>query len=204
MKLTPARLSPRDTLRVGATGLRTRPMRVVLSALGIAIGIASMVAVVGISQSNKADLLNQLDQLGTNMLTISPGNTMFGQAAELPETSVAMTARMEQVQSVGATGDVNASVRRTDKVPAEETGGIGVSAATDGLLRTIGISLTHGSWLNAATARYPAVVVGSVAATRLGVVTPGELLWIQNRWFAVVGIMGPAPLAPILSRKGTH
>ena len=85
MELAPSRLAPRDVLRVGAVGLRARRLRAALSALGIAIGIAAMVAVLAISESSKADLLSSLDRLGTNLLTASPGQTIFGEDAVLPD-----------------------------------------------------------------------------------------------------------------------
>jgi ABC-type antimicrobial peptide transport system permease subunit len=201
MRLTPARLGPRDVLRVGATGLRTRPTRVVLSALGIAIGIATMVAVLGISESNRADLLRQLDRLGTNMLTAAPGNTLFGEEARLPETAVEMTSAIDGVQTVSATGETDASIRRTDKIPAGETGGIGVAAATPDLLSTLDVRVARGAWLNDATARYPTVVLGSVAAERMAVTEPGTLVWVDGRWFTVTGILDPAPLAPEVERS---
>ncbi|MFC9973937.1 ABC transporter permease [Spirillospora sp. NPDC127200] len=201
MNLTPARLSPRDTLRTGATGLRTRRLRAALSALGIAIGIATIVVVVGISESNKADLLAQLDRLGTNMLTVTPGSTLAGKDARLPETAVEMTRRVGPVQTVAAVGHLDASVRRTDKIPAAETGGVGVSAATGDLARTLQVTVERGTWLNAATGRYPTAVVGSVAARRLGIAEPGAQLWIHDRWFTVVGVLGAAPLAPEIERS---
>jgi putative ABC transport system permease protein len=201
MRRTPARLGPRDILRVGGTGLRTRPGRVVLSALGIAIGIATMVSVLGISESNRADLLRELDRLGTNMLTAAPGSTLFGEDATLPETAVEMTARIDGVHTVSATGDTEASIRRTDKIPAGQTGGIGVVAATPDLLRTLDVAVARGAWLNAATDRYPAVVLGSVAAERMAVIEPGTLVWIDGRWFTVTGILDPAPLAPEVERS---
>ena len=68
-------------LRTGSLGLRTRRLRAALSALGIAIGIASMVAVLGISESSKADLLAQLDRLGTNLLRVAPGQSFLGEEA---------------------------------------------------------------------------------------------------------------------------
>src|SRR5258705_13786497 len=102
--LSPARLRPRDVIRVGGAGLRTRPMRVFLSALGIAIGIAAMVAVVGISSSSRADLDRQLAALGTNLLTVAPGNTLSGEDATLPTESVSMISRIGPVNEVAATG----------------------------------------------------------------------------------------------------
>ncbi|MFF5290926.1 ABC transporter permease [Paractinoplanes globisporus] len=197
VSLRPARLRPSDLLRLGGTGLRARPLRAVLSALGIAIGIAAMTAVVGISSSSQADLDRALAALGTNMLTVAPGQTMFGKEAKLPDESVAMIRRIGPVQSATATASVDdAHVYRTDKVPAGQTGGIGVVAAQLDLLKTVGASLASGTWLNAATARYPAVVLGSDTARRLGNV---PAVYMQGRWWTVVGVLAPVPLAPELN-----
>ncbi|GAA1802557.1 ABC transporter permease [Actinomadura chokoriensis] len=197
--LAPARLGPDDVLRVGLGGLRARPTRVVLSALGIAIGIATMVAVIGISSSSKEDLLRRLDRLGTNLLTAKPGDTLFGDAAELPETAPEMVRRIGPVTAVGATGAVDATVRRTDKIPAEVTQGIAVQAATTELLGTLGVETASGRWLNAGTGRYPGVVLGSEAAKRLGV--ERGRVWIGGRWFVVLGVLRPAELAPEIDRS---
>jgi putative ABC transport system permease protein len=199
--LSAARLRPRDVLRVGGAGLRTRPMRVFLSALGIAIGIAAMVAVVGISSSSRADLDRQLAALGTNLLTVAPGNTLFGDDASLPTESVAMISRIGPVDQVAATGKVSdANVYRSDRIPAAETGGIAVRAADLGVPEAVGAALADGTWFNAATARYPAVVLGSAAARRLGVGTAGAEIqvYVGGRWFTVIGILDPVPLAPEL------
>ncbi|WP_435205488.1 ABC transporter permease [Micromonospora sp. bgisy143] len=199
--LTPARMGPGDVLRVGGVGLRTRPLRAFLSALGIAIGIAAMIAVVGISSSSRAELDRALDALGTNLLTVEPGNTLFGADAQLPEESVAMIGRIGPVTEVSATGQVSdAKVYRSDRIPAAETGGIATRAARLDLLGTVGAQVTSGTWLNEATARYPAVVLGATAAHRLGVdkANPQVQVWLGGRWFTVVGVLAPAPLAPEL------
>jgi len=116
--LVPARMAPADVFRVGSVGLRTRRLRTGLSGLGIALGIAAMVSVLGISASSRADLLAQLDRLGTNLLTVTPGQTLFGEDAALPEESVGMIGRIGPVESVSATGNVSADVRRTTSSPS--------------------------------------------------------------------------------------
>lgn len=195
----PVRLGPRDVLRVGAAGLRTRPLRVFLSALGIAIGIAAMIGVVGISTSSRAQLQTTLDRLGTNMLTVAPGKDFFGDDAELPEESVAMIARMAHVESASATGRLgDTHVYRNDHIDEGETGGISVQAARLDLPRTAGLTMAAGNWLNAGTSRYPAVVLGSSAAERLGIAQPNVQVWLGSQWFTVVGILDPALLAPEL------
>ncbi|MGW2872378.1 ABC transporter permease [Kitasatospora sp. NPDC001225] len=199
-RLSPARLGPRDVLHVGSAGLRTRPLRVVLSALGIAIGIATMIAVVGISSSSKAQLLRQLDRLGTNLLVASPGQGLFGEKVKLPEESVGMLSRVPGVEQVGATGDLAQSVRRSEKIPDEETGGITVKAATEGLLDVVRGAVGSGTWLNEANGRYPSTVLGHVAAQRLGITAPGQQVHIGDRYFTVIGILDPLPLAPEIER----
>ncbi|MBP2707959.1 ABC transporter permease [Microbispora sp. RL4-1S] len=200
-RLRPARLGTGDVLRVGAAGLRTRPARVVLSALGIAIGIATMIAVIGISTSSREQLLRQLDRLGTNLLTVAPGQTIFGEGAQLPEESLAMVQRIGPVRTAAATGSVDTTVRRTDRIPEAVTGGIAVQAATSGLITTLEGDVRLGTWLNAAIERQPAVVLGAVAAERLGIDRTGVRVWLGNRWFTVVGLLGSMPLAPEIERS---
>ena len=199
-KLAPARLSPRDVLRVGSAGLRTRPLRVVLSALGIAIGIGAMVAVLGISTSSKAQVNAELDKLGTNLLVVEPGHTLLGEDATLPVESVGMVARLPGVHSVSATGKVDANIYRSDHIPVVETKGIAVRAARTDLLSAVGATVASGTWLNEATSRYPAVVLGSVAARRLGIAAAGAdvQVWLGGQWFTVAGVLDPVGLVPAL------
>ncbi|MFJ7066387.1 ABC transporter permease [Streptomyces sp. NPDC101115] len=200
--LKAARLGPRDVLHVGSAGLRSRPVRVVLSALGIAIGIATMIAVVGISASSQAQLLRQLDALGTNMLVAKAGEGMFsGQEVKLPKDAVGMVGRIDGVEEAAGTGDLKRSVRRSEKIPEGETGGIAVKAATEQLLDVLRGRAASGTWLNAANGRYPSVVLGHVAAERLGIDRPGRQVWIDDRYFTVVGILDPLPLAPEIERS---
>jgi putative ABC transport system permease protein len=173
----------------------------VLSALGIAIGIAAMVAVVGISASSRAQLDRLLDSIGTNLLTAGPGSTLFGEEATLPDESVAMVGRIKLVETVTAIGQLpDAKVYRTDKIPAPQSGGIGVYAVRTDLLDTVGATVASGTWLNAAIAQYPAVVLGAKTAERLGIgaIHEDTQIWLGGRWFTVIGILDPIPLVPKL------
>jgi putative ABC transport system permease protein len=194
-------LRPRDLAGTGLAGLRARPMRVVLSALGIAIGIAAMVGVVGISASGRARLDAELARLGTNLLTATPGQTLFGDQAELPDESVAMAARIGPVTAATATGLVqHARVYRNDRIPATNSNGIAVLAARTDLLHTVGGTVRGGRFLSAATDRYPAVVLGATTARLLGLppASTNTQIKVGNRWFTVVGVLNPVPLAPEL------
>jgi putative ABC transport system permease protein len=195
-----SRLLPADLLRVGAVGLRTRRLRAALSGLGIAIGIASMVAVLGLSASSRAGLLDQLDRLGTNLLTAAPGQTLGGNDATLPLTARKSLSRLGGVHQVASVRALDASVRRSDRIDPNETGGIAVDAADPGLLATLGGAMQRGKFLNAANARTPSVVLGAIAAERLGIDRPGALVYIGGRWWTVLGIMRPVELAPDIDR----
>ena len=191
-------LAPRDLVRGGSVGLRTRRLRAALSALGVAIGIASLVAVLGISESSRADLIRKLDRLGTNLLTAAPGQTLFGQTSTLPKQAAQMVGRIPPVEQVSKIGEGDGSVRRTDLISEYETGGIAIRAVETNLLETLGATVRVGRFLNAATERLPAVVLGSKAAERLGIDRVGVQVWIGDRWFTVVGILDPVELAPDL------
>jgi len=200
-RLQAARLRPDDIVRVGGAGLRARPLRVFLSALGIAIGIAAMVSVVGISTSSQTDLQRTLDRLGTNLLTVAPGQSFFGDASHLPDEAIAMIDRIGPVTSVTAIGRVSdARVYRNDRIPSGQSGGLGVYAARLDLLPTVAATVASGTWLNEATSHYPAVVLGYRAAERLGIgaAGPDQQIYLGDRWFTVVGILNPVPLAPEL------
>lgn len=198
-----SRLRTGDLLSLASLGLRMRRLRAALSALGIAIGIAAIVGVLGITQSSESDLLGQIDRLGTNLLTVQNGHTFNGAEANLPVTAPAMIGHMPAVDHVAATSLLSPSIYRTDLVPGYESGGIGVRAADSALLATLDGSLLQGTFLNAATARYPVVVLGFGAARYLGIdrLDQPTHVWIAHRWFTVIGIMDRLPLAPEIDQS---
>jgi putative ABC transport system permease protein len=194
---------PLEIGRIALRGLGGRRLRSALTAAGIAIGIAAMVAVLAISDASRASLLSVLDKLGTNMLTVSPGQSFLGDDVSLPDDAVAMIRRIRPVEAASAVTVLDASVRRSDLIPAAETGGLAVMAADTDLLDTLGGTVRVGRFLDAALAEYPTVVLGSVTAERLGIhdLDAAVQVFIAGRWFTVVGILDPLPLAPELDRS---
>jgi putative ABC transport system permease protein len=196
-----SRLLPRDLLRLATIGLRTRKLRAALSVLGISIGIASLVAVLAISETSKADLLAKIETLGTSLLTVAPGESLFGEPTRLPAPASSRIRLLGDVESAAAVTAVDgATVRRSSYVPADITGGIFVEAADPELLRTLGGSTASGHFLGPATERYPAIVLGATAAQRLGIHRVGGIVQVDvsGRPFTVVGILDPLPLVPEL------
>jgi putative ABC transport system permease protein len=196
-----SRLSTHELLWVAIQVLRTRRLRAALSALGIAIGIGAMVAVVGVSASSQATLLAQIDKLGTNLLTVTPGTTFLGANEVLPNTAVPTIEHMSAVQQVAAIYQISPlTIRRTTYVPSEQTGGIGVDAADTRLLAAVGGKLANGRFLNPGSDRYPTVVLGAHAASTLQIhsVTGHIQVFLGGTWFSVIGIMRPVVLDPTL------
>jgi putative ABC transport system permease protein len=192
-------LGPRDLGRLASVGVRTRKLRAGLSALGIAIGVAAIVAVLGLSSSSQAGLLAEINRLGTNLLTVSNGQNFFGQTAELPKASPGMIGRIggvTNVQYVGALSNVNAY--KSPFIPAADTNALSVDATSLGLPWDVGTNVAKGVFLNAATQGEPLCVLGAAAAQRLGIdrVFQGERIWLGGMWFYVVGILNQAVLTP--------
>jgi putative ABC transport system permease protein len=200
--LEPSKLHSADLLRTASVGLHTRKLRAALSALGIMIGIAAMVGVLGLSESSKSDLLAQLDRLGTNLLTVQAGSGIGIGSGELPEAAAGMISRIGPVETTSTVSTVDANVYKTDYVPEGQTAGITVQAVDTNLLETLAGSLADGKFLDGATSSYPTAVLGSVAAERLAVygVTGTQQIWLGEQWFTVIGVLDQFELNPDLDR----
>ena len=193
------RLEVRDWLRVASVGLRSRPLRAALSALGIAIGTAAIVGVLGLSASSQAGLIAEINRLGTNLLTVEAGQSLTGGPAQLPREAPARITLLDDVQQVAHTALIkNTYVYRSSIVPVTETGGLQVRATSLNLLPVLGTGLARGDWLNQGTARLPVAVLGALAAQQLGIdrVYPGRRIWLAGQWFDIAGILNPSPLTP--------
>ncbi|MFL5832320.1 MAG: ABC transporter permease [Solirubrobacteraceae bacterium] len=193
------RLRLNDALRVTSVGLRVRPLRAALSALGIAIGTAAIVAVLGLSSSSQAGLLAEIDRLGTNMLTLEAGQSLTGQEAQLPREAPGRITLLDHVKQVAHTALIKSqNVYRSRLIPVTNTGGLQVRATSLNLLSVLGTGVARGAWLNAGTAREPVAVLGSVAAQRLGIdrTFPDQRIWLGGQWFNVAGVLESSPLEP--------
>ncbi len=195
---SPGRLRPQDLAGLASVGLRTRKLRASLSALGISIGVAAIVAVLGLASSSQAGLLAEISKLGTNLLTVSNGQSFTG-TAELPTAAPGMVGQLPGVTAVQYTGELsNVGAYRSPYIPPVDTNALSVDATSLGLPAAVGTSLAQGTYLNAATAREPVAVLGYAAAQRLGIdrIWPGEKIWVGGMWFYLAGILNSAALTP--------
>jgi putative ABC transport system permease protein len=193
------RLAPKDGLRVASVGLRARPLRAALSALGIAIGTAAIVGVLGLSSSSQAGLLAEIDRLGTNMLTAEAGQSLTGGTAKLPLEAPARITHLKDVQQVAHSALMkDDKVYRNPMIPVGNNGGLQVRATSLNLPSVLRTGVARGAWLNEGTAREPVAVLGAAAAQRLGVdrVLPDQRIWLGGQWFNIAGILSPSPLEP--------
>ena len=195
-----SRLRGIDLMRLGWHGVRAHPARATLSALGIAIGIAAMISVIGLSLSSQAKVQEQLAALGTNMLTVSPGESFSGRKASLPADSAERLRRINGVEQVSWIAELEgAQAYRNTHIDPRQTNGLTVAAADEQLLRVTSAQLRNGTWFNRATAQYPTTVLGATAAKRLGIAAPGSHITVNGVGYAVLGILEPSALAPELN-----
>ncbi|MFG1605097.1 ABC transporter permease [Actinoplanes sp. NPDC049265] len=202
--IRPVRLAPLDVLSLGTIGLRIRRTRAVLSALGIAVGIATMVAVTAIPASSSRALMNELAALGPNLLQVMPAPDREAERPSLPAAAVAMVSRIGPVTSVSAVANLNTVARRSDLTDERDGSGLTVLASRPDLLSALDGRVLSGRFLDGG--KFPTVVLGSVAAARLGIPGvpadgPPRQINVADAWFSVVGVLAPTPLSPEIDRS---
>ena len=197
-----SRVTLRDSIVLGTLGLRTRKTRTLLTALGITIGIAAMISVLGITSSSDAQLKAELDALGPNLIEITPGDSFTSAEVSFPSETSKVVQRVGTVESSAAVYEVEASVRRTKLIPKQQTGGMAVLAVGPELLSMIDGVVAAGRFLDSTAVGIPQVVLGSVTAERLGIicVLGSPQVYLDGTYFTIVGILENAPLAPNIDR----
>lgn len=203
--LRPARLAFTDVLTLGLIGVRTRKARTALSALGISLGVATMIVVTAIPASSQQALLAQLSAMGTDTLKVQPPPDQKPPVL-LPADADAMVARIGPVTGVSAVANTHTEVHRSDRSDPADYAGLSVLASRDNLLPLLDAHVASGRFLDRSTDRFPTAVLGSVAATRLGFTRlapggPAPQIYVGHRWFSVIGVLAPTPLSPDIDRS---
>ena len=114
-----------------------------------------------------------------------------------------MVNRINPVYEVATVSRVPGRVYRNDLINEGRTRGITIFAADLNLVKAQRGTIKSGSYLTEAGSRFPTVVLGAVAAERLGIVEVSnqQTIWLGGQWFSVVGILEPLPLAADLDRS---
>jgi putative ABC transport system permease protein len=190
------RLTPFDVLATATLGPRTRLVRATLSALGIAIGIAALVALLGIPASQKAQSEADYEAMGANLITVFPGTNQQDQSKiTIPLTAPVMVDAIGPVKATLTLYEIpDVGVFRTDAIPSGQTGGITAAIPQGDLLTTLNIGLAQGRWFDPGLLELPTVVLGDAAARRLDAGV-GNRIWIDRQWWAVIGVLEPLELA---------
>ena len=198
-----SRLPFGGALALSAAGLRRRPGRAALTALGVAVGAAVIASVLGITATGRAALIAQIDRLGTNLIRVTPSSGVFGNADGLPPDSASMLGRVGPVEQVTSTALLDETVLRNDLLSPLETGGLSVLAAPPGLPEVLNARMAAGRFLDEAAEAFPTAVLGRVAAERLGMADADRTrrVYIGGEWFEVIGVLGGMPLHPDIERS---
>lgn len=198
-----ARLSVRDALATAALGPRSRVSRSLLSMLGVGIGIATLVAILGITATNEARLRAELEAMGSNVLVVTPGQGPDLEPVPLPEQAPTMIRRIGPVTGAAVVRELGegAGVFRNDLVPETMGGGLAAVAVQPELGAAMDLTVARGQWFDAASSSLPTTVLGAAAAEHLGVTDLGQRVWIDREWYAVIGVLDPSALMPDLDRS---
>jgi len=194
-----------DALMLGWLGVRTRPGRAVMSAVGIALGIATLVLVTGIPAGGRADLDRKLVALGTDVLVAQPSGAADSAAdIALESDAAAMVRRIGPVRAASGVANLNQPVLRTRLSDPNQSAGVTALAATSDLLSAVHGRVAQGAFLTRATERLPTAVLGHAAAQWLGIthLDPAHPVEVEvgDAGFTVIGILAPMPLTPELEQ----
>lgn len=193
----------RDLLGVAWSGLTARRTRTFLIMLGPVVGVAAMVAAVGLTESAKGNLKAELSKLGTTLIVASAGSSFGQQNPTLPPDSVARADSISTVRGSAATAELSGIVALPAAGAKDYYSAfpVPVQAADLNLPAVLQVPVQSGRWLDNADladgAR--AAVLGSGLAHQYGYLL-GEIRSIQlnNVNYGVVGVLAPVALEPQL------
>jgi len=189
-----SRLRIVDVVLQALRGLTSRKLRTALTALGISIGIASLISIQGITEANQADARAEIDALGSDFLLITAGTGITEEAELLPYAADMLDTHIDSLEHVAALYPVDARARRNELIPEVQTGGVTVSAISASgldLLEPVNGSVAFGRFHDATSVEVPGVVLGSLAAERLGIqhLVGHPTINISGHQFAVIGVL---------------
>ena len=175
-----------ELLRLALSRLRTSRLRAALTMLGVVIGVASVVALVGVGQGTTSNITSRLAGLGTNLLTISPS----GGASTLTLDDAAAIAELDGVAAVAPELQTSGSIAYGTKTTTSSVVGTNADYA-----QVRAYDVWQGSFLTDPTVErgVRVAVLGSTTASDLGLDASslGTTITVDGLPFQVIGILQP-------------
>jgi putative ABC transport system permease protein len=193
-----------ELIRLAAGRLATSRLRSVLTMLGVIIGVASVVALVGVGQGATSGITSQIESLGTNLLTVNAGSSSVGLTRQAAGSADTLT--LNDMAAIANLSGIAAVA------PQDSTSGLVIYSANNETTTVVGTTadyatirnetLAQGAFLNPASVDYDlrVAVLGATTATNLGITATdlGNDITIDGLPFRVVGILqakgGTGPL----------
>ena len=215
-----SRITWRDLIDEALAGVFSRPGRMVLTVLGVVIGLSALVATLGLTSTAGNRIISQFDQLAATELFISarPGQaTGTVDPRALPWDAQARLQRLNGVVAAGTLSEVAIGDSLVSASPVKDPQGqsafkLGVRAASSSLFPAVRARLASGRLLDEGhSARADKVaLIGSEVATRLGVGSLEQLpaIFVGDHLFLVVGVLAdvgrkPELLSSVIIPEGT-
>jgi macrolide transport system ATP-binding/permease protein len=193
------RMGPRDLAAEVAAGLVARPARVALTVLGTVIGVAALVATLGVSKTAGNQIVGRFDAVSATDVVVSPSVRGGGAGGVvLPWDAEARLQRLNGVVAAGTLAEVDVRGALVRSVPINDPLGSGavqlpMKAASPGLFRAVRAQLSDGRYFDAGHSRRAdrVLVLGPNAALRLGIdrVDQQPAVFVGDRLYAVIGLL---------------
>jgi putative ABC transport system permease protein len=179
-------MSPLELIRLAFSRLRTSRVRAALTMLGVIIGVASVVALVGVGQGTTSGITSRLAGLGTNLLTVNPRNGSAG----LTLSDVSAVAAIPNIAAVAP------ELQRSGTVAVgRETATTSIIGTNASYPQVRAYEVWQGTFLTDASVadKLRVVVLGSTVADnlKLGAQAVGTDITINGLPFRVIGILQP-------------
>ncbi len=215
---TPPRLGARDLFDECLASLLARPGRAVLTVLGTVVGVAALVATLGLSKTAGNQIVGRFDELAATDIVVTPKKGASGVASTvLPWDAEARMSRLNGVAAAGTLSDVDLKGQLVRAVPVSDPQGqtefqLPVVAASPGLFQAVRAGLASGREPDAGhSLRADRVaVLGPNAAKRLRLTTVDNqpAIYLGDRLFVVIGILSgverqPSLLGSVVIPEGT-
>jgi macrolide transport system ATP-binding/permease protein len=212
------RLPLRDLLAESMAGLVARPARVALTVLGTVVGIAALVATLGLSKTASNQIVGRFDEVASTDIVVSPARRgALTASSVLPFRVEDSLQRLNGVVAAGSLSDINVGRDLVSSVPVNDPKNrtqfqLPVKAASPGLWRAVRARLKTGRFPDAGhSARADRVVVlGPNAARQLNLtrVDQQPAVFLGDRLYLVIGILDrverqPSLLGAMIMPEGT-